>query len=509
MLIPDELRDLASRFPDRVAVRIDGTGESMTFADWDARSNALARGLVEAGLMPGERVVLFLTNESALTFHVSYFAIHKAGGVVVPVNPRYAPREIEHILESSGASMLVTAGEPLERARTLRATAPALRLVIAPGATGSGEADWDALAAGDPAAFQVAVDEDALADILYTSGTTGLPKGVASSHRNATFHNVKPIEKGGTFLHSIPLSTFFGSHGTQLFALRLGLTNIVLPSFDPHRFAQLVEEARPSWVVMVPAQALLLLESGSLGKVDTSSVRTLMFASAPMPPHAIAGLGEAFPKALLLNGYGLTEGGGSACMMPPGEALVRPGSVGKPLPGVTVRVIDDEGKELPIGETGEITLKIPTGDRAYFNDPEATAATWRDGWVHTGDIGHLDDDGYLYVSDRKKDMIIRGGYNVYCIEVESALFDHPDIVEVAVVGTPHEVLGQDVCAVVRLREGATLDLDAARAFLTDRLADYKLPRRLVVREEPLPRSAMSKVDKKALLAELAGTGAAR
>jgi len=189
--------------------------------------------------------------------------------------------------------------------------------------------------------------------------------------------------------------------------------------------------------------------------------------------------------------------------MPPGELLRRPGSVGKPVAGASVQIVGDDGGKLPPGDVGEVAIRLAAGQRSYWNDPEATARTWRDGWVHTGDLGYFDADGYLYLVDRKKDMINRGGYNVYSIEVESALYDHPDIVEAAVVGVPHDMLGQDVCAIVRFREGAApLELAAVRGFLVDRLADYKLPRRLVVRDAPLPRSGSHKVDKKALLREL-------
>src|SRR5205085_229305 len=206
----------------------------------------------------------------------------------------------------------------------------------------------------------------------------------------------------------------------------------------------------------------------------------VMFGGAPTPPAAVQALADAVPKAVLLNGYGLTEGGASVCVLPPGEARRRPGSVGRPMPGAEVGVVDEDGQAVPTGEVGEIVLKVPTGERRFWGDDEATARTWRDGWVYTGDLGRLEDEGYLYVVDRKKDMILRGGYNVYSVEVEDALHEHPDIVEVAAVGIPHPVLGQDVCAVVRLRAGAPpLTVEDVRAFLADRLADYKLPRRLV------------------------------
>jgi long-chain acyl-CoA synthetase len=473
VLIPEELTERAERFPDRVAIRVDGGG-SMTFGEWDGRANAVARGLAGAGVGKGDRVALLMPNDAALEFGTAYVAVHRAGAVAVPVNPRYARREVAHIVSDC---------EP--------------RLVLGPD-------DVPALESGDTSPYQVDVGADDLADIFYTSGTTGLPRGVASTHANAAFHSVRPMEGGGVFLHAMPLSTFTGVHGAQLTPMRLAVTALVVPRFDTARFAELIEADAANWVLMVPAQILLLLESGALGGRDTSSVLAVLFGGAPTPPHAVEWMAGAFPNAVLLNGYGLTEGGASVCVLPPGEARRRPGSVGRPMPGVEVRIVDDGGADLSIGEVGEILLKVPAGDRHYYGDPDATARTWEGGWVHTGDLGRLDDEGYLYVVDRKKDMIIRGGYNIYSVEVEGALHELPDVAEAAVVGIPHAVLGQDVCAVVRVRAGApALELDAVRAALADRLADYKLPRRLVVRAEALPRTAMGKVDKKALLEELA------
>jgi acyl-CoA synthetase (AMP-forming)/AMP-acid ligase II len=489
-LIPDELRTVARRFPERVAVDVVGE-DAMTFGEWERRSNALARTFAGAGVEAGDRVLLLLPPAMATRFVVAYTASHQAGAVVVPVNPRYAPRELEHVAANCGPSLIVSGGDQEARGRAL-GVAPVL-----------GDAECAEAGSDDRSPFQVARDLSDLAEILYTSGTTGLPKGVTSTHESVLANDAAPLDRHLTLLHSAPLPTTFGSLGALIMPLRLAMTSLALPRFDADRFTALIEERRPAWLLMVPAQILLLLESGSLDGRDTSSVRMVMFGSAATPPHALRRLAKAFPRAALVNGYGLTEGGGSTCTMPPGEVLRRPGSVGKPVAGASVRVVGENGEELPAGEVGEVTIRLAAGQRSYWNDPEATALTWRDGWVHTGDLGRFDDDRYLYLVDRKKDMINRGGYNVYSIEVESGLYEHPDVVEAAVVGIPHDVLGQDVCAVVRLREGAApLELEALREFLADRLADYKLPRRLVVRETPLPRSGMHKVDKKALLAEL-------
>jgi acyl-CoA synthetase (AMP-forming)/AMP-acid ligase II len=471
--IPEELAERADRFGERVAIDVDGVGQ-LTYRQWEQRANAAARGMAANGVVKGDRVGLLMPTADAIEFAIGYVAAHRAGAAAVPINPRYARREIDHIVADCSPRLVLEAG--------------AVR---------------DLEAAGDPSPLAVDVGDDDIADIFYTSGTSGVPKGVVSTHANAAHHSLKPMEAGGVFQHSMPLATFTGVHGALLTPMRLGVTSIVQPGFDTTRFAELIEEQRSNYVLMVPTQILLLLEAGTLAEHDTSSVLAVMFGGAPTPPAAVEALGDAFPNAVLINGYGLTEGGASVCALPPGEARRRPGSVGKPMPGAEVRVVDDEGCDVPGGDVGEIVLKVPTGERRYWGDEEATSKVWRNGWVYTGDLGRIDEDGYLYVVDRKKDMILRGGYNIYCVEVEDGLHEHPDVVEAAAVGVPHRVLGQDVCAVVRLRPGATpLTVESVRAFLGDRLADYKLPRRVEMRTEPLPRTGMGKIDKKALLVEL-------
>ena len=221
-----------------------------------------------------------------------------------------------------------------------------------------------------------------------------------------------------------------------------------------------------------------------------------------MPPETFRWLAGTFPAAIVMNAYSLTEAGDSACLMSFADALEHPGSVGKPISGGAVRVVDGTGNDLPPHEIGELVLRIRSGRRFYFGDSAATSKTWKDGWVHTGDVGYVDGDGFVYLVDRIKDMIIRGGYNVYSVEVENALHEHPAIEEAAVLGVPHEVLGQDVLAVARLKEGVPLDLDGLHEFLKDRLADFKQPHQLVISEVPLPRTSLDKVDKAALRSSL-------
>lgn len=503
-LVPDELRSMAQRFPDRPAAVVDGN-EAMTFAQWERRSNAMARGLVDLGIRPGDRVAILLANEDAILCYVTYVAIQKAGGVAAPINPRLARTEIAHILTNARPSAIVAAGEQLSRAREACLDLEPRPLLIGPADTQDENGRDDSidraledLEAFDEGTFQVPTSENDLADLLYTSGTTGLPKGVASTHQNVLSISVLASEHEDGFLHAAPLGTVLGTYGTMIACLRLGLTNVCLPVFSTSRFAELIDDLRPGWLMLVPAHVQLLRESGALDGVDTTSVKIVLFGSAPMPSESFRWLATSFTAALVMNAYSLTEAGDAACLLSSDDALTRPGSVGKPIAGGAVRVVDESGNYLAADQIGELVLRIRSGQRFYFDNPDATARTWRDGWVHTGDLGYVDSDGFAYLVDRKHDMIIRGGYNVYSVEVENALYEHPAVLEAAVLGVVHPILGQDVVAVVRLVEGTSLDLEGLRTFLTDRLADFKQPRQLLFAAAPLPRTSLEKIDKSAL-----------
>lgn len=512
-LVPDELRGMAQRFPDRRAVVVDGNG-SMTFAEWERRSNAIARGFVDLGIRPGDRVAILLANEDAILCYVTYVAIQKAGGIAAPINSRLARNEIAHILANARPTAIVAAGEQLSNVRDASLDLKPRPLLIGPadsknahGRNISIDRALGDLEVFDDDTFQVPTSESDLADLLYTSGTTGLPKGVASTHQNVLSINVLASENEDGFLHAAPLGTVLGTYGTMIACLRLGLTNICLPMFSTSRFAELIDDLRPGWLMLVPAHVHLLRESGALDRVDTTSVKIVLFGSAPMPSESFRWLATRFSEALVMNAYSLTEAGDAACLLSSDDALTRPGSVGKPIAGGAVRVVDEEGNHLAAHQIGEIVLRIRSGQRFYFDNPDATAQTWRDGWVHTGDLGYVDSDGFVYLVDRKHDMIIRGGFNVYSVEVENALYEHPAVLEAAVLGVVHPILGQDVVAIVRLVEGTSLDLEGLRTFLTDRLADFKQPRQLFFAEAPLPRTSLEKIDKSALRIALSLDGA--
>jgi acyl-CoA synthetase (AMP-forming)/AMP-acid ligase II len=279
------------------------------------------------------------------------------------------------------------------------------------------------------------------------------------------------------------------------------MTGVFLPKFDVGRWLDCVEQERPAAIFLVPAMAQLLLADERFPGVDLSSVQLCSLGSAPLPPETQRRLQERMPHATVTNGYGMTEAGPAYCAMPREEAGKRVGSVGKPMPPVEFRIVAEDGSELPAREVGELVIRMPGREREYYRDPEATARTWRADGLHTGDLGYLDEDGYLYIVGRIKDVIIRGGNNIHAADVEAVLYEHPGVLEAAVAGIPHEVLGEDVAAWVVLRPGARSASQELRAFCLERLADYKVPRRITFVDQ-LPRNPTGKVMKRQLVEQL-------
>jgi long-chain acyl-CoA synthetase len=344
-----------------------------------------------------------------------------------------------------------------------------------------------------------------LADLLYTSGTTGLPKGASFRHRSLA-HTAQRIAaalrlRADDVLQSpAPVYTSTGTHTFPLPVLSVGATYVVDPSFDVERTSATLEAEGTTVFFGVPAMLTLLLDRLPPDR-RFPALRSLMYGGSPMPEPTVARLLERFPGVGLWNLYGLTETGPSGCVLPPEHAMERPGSVGLPVDGTDLLIVDGEGRELPPDEPGEIVMRGPTLMDGYHNLPEASREALVDGWMHTGDIGRKDLDGFVYLVDRKKDMIIRGGFNVYPAEIEKVLYEHPDVVEAAVVGYPHRVLGEDVCAVVALRPGAEATEDELARHCASRLADFKRPRRYRF-VNALPRNSMGKVLRRDLRDEL-------
>jgi acyl-CoA synthetase (AMP-forming)/AMP-acid ligase II len=498
-LLPDQLRLMAGAVPDEVAYCDVATDRDMTFRAWEDRSNRLARWLVAAGVAKGDRVALHVPPEEGDVFLVAYSAVHKAGAVAVPTSTRLVPRELGYVLGHAGAVAAVTGTATLPALAAARGDLPELATVVttARGATGPGLVAWDDASDADGSTIQVPVDGDDMADLMYTSGTTGRPKGVVVRHRNVSMipNNLPGWRRDG-WLHSSPMFTFAGIASTYN-PMKLGMPLLYLPRFDVDPWFDVVERRRPGATFLVPAMAELLVASPRFASAELSSITMCSIGSAPLAPGTLARLRAALPGALVSNSWGMTEAGPAFCFMPPEEQARRVGSVGRPLPPTEFRIVDGDGAALPAGTVGELAVRNPGREREYFRDPEATAGTWRDGWLHTGDLARLDEDGFLYIVGRQKDVIIRGGNNVHATDVEAVLYEHPGVREAAVAGVAHTVLGEDVGAWVVLTAdgaGAGLTAEALRAFCAERLADYKVPR-TVTFVDGLPRNATGKVVK--------------
>jgi long-chain acyl-CoA synthetase len=480
--VPDLLAARVAHDPDRVAVETAGTAQ-LTFAAWSQRSATVAGGLRDRGLTRGQRVGLVFGGRDWVDYAVAYCGVLRAGGVAVPCSDRLAAAEVDYLLEHNGAVGVVgSTGPPGGPARTGRWRATVSELERA---TGAGE---------------VTVRPEDLAQILYTSGTTGRPKGVAASHANlthgATVHpRRRRLSHSEHFLHAFPVGTNAGQ--TMLLnALDARPTAVTVPHFTPVRFARAISGYRVGTVFLVPAMAIELLSSGVLEQHDTGSVVLVGSTAAALPPRVATGLAKAFPNATIVNYYTSTEAAPAYVSMVFDPA--RPDALGCPAGG-KLMVADEHGRPVPVGEPGEVYLRAPF-PRRYYRDGAATRAAFRDGWVRMGDIGRLDGEGYLYLVDRDQDVIKSGAWKVSTVQVEAALHEHPAVVEAAVVGVPHPVLGQVVGAAVVSR--AAPSLAELRSFLRTRLADHELPVRLV-RLDRLPRNPAGKVVKRELVASLA------
>jgi len=498
-VVPDLLRERAGAEPAAVALRVGDAGE-LTYGEWDARSNAGARGLVERGIRPGDRVALVLGNDRWVDFAVCYLAVHKAGAVAVPLGTRFTGADLEGVLAHAGATGIVgsSAGQVTTAA-----------WVAEPGGLEAGQsAD----------AFQVAVGPDDLAEIIYTSGTTGRPKGVAVTHLGLMAHDLPddgvrappagtdgpPAGQVTSFLHAFPIGTQAAQEALRVPLRFAGRVAVVMPTFDPRELYVLVARHRVARLQLVPAMAQMIVVSGAYRDHDVSSVRRLILSSAPAPPALFARLAEAFPRATLWNAYALTEAGAARTLMQWDES--RPTAAGLPVGRTEVRIVDEADRDVATGETGEVWLRRRgTPTRTYYRDPEATAEVFAGGWVRTGDIGRVDAEGYVHLTDRKKDLVIRGGLNVSSVEVENALYEHPAVVEAAVFGVAHAVLGEDVAAAVVVRSPTTER--ELQDVVRSRLPEHKVPHRVFL-VEGLPRNPSGKVVKAELRARFAAEATA-
>jgi long-chain acyl-CoA synthetase len=501
------------------------------FRSFVTEANGVARALArDYGIGPGDRVAVLSQNNPE--WCLAFWATVAQGAILVGLNGWWKADEVLYGLQDSAATVLVADRKRFERIADRLGEAPDLAHVFLidadpadlPAAEGVTLHRFDDLTTEPTDEFpDNDIDEDDAAVIFYTSGTTGKPKGAISTHRsmianlqNTMWNSVASAmldpdaamlsaEGGPTVsLLTSPLFHVSGCHSGLVVGLLAGI-KIVIPSgrFDPVTALELIQDHGVTVWATVPTMVWRVCEHPARHDYDTSSVTTVAFGGSPSADELQRKVIDTFPNVRsTANAYGLTETSSVATVISGEDAKRKPWSVGPPVPTVEVQIVDALGKALPQGETGEVCIRGPILMKGYWNKPDATAdAIDEDGWLHTGDIGHLDEDGYLAITDRKKDMIIRGGENIYCVEIENRLVLHPAVADAAVIGVPHPELGEEVKAVVQVEAGHSLTEDEVRQWVAAELADFKVPVYVELRSEPLPRNASGKLLKNVLRGE--------
>ncbi len=473
----------------RVAVRVDNA--AMTYRALDEASAHIAGLLRHRGLRPGDRIGIMMPNVAEVP--VVYYGILRAGGVVVPMNPLLKGREVAYYLGDSGAGLVFAWHAFADEARAGAEQAGAELVVV-------DETDFpDLLASAAPNHAVTDRSDDDTAVILYTSGTTGQPKGAELTHGNLISNvevsktDIARARPEDVIFGGLPLFHVFGQTVALNVAVAAGACLTLLPRFDPAHALRIIAGHHVTIFEGVPTMYVALLHQPDRADCDTSSLRMCISGGAALPVEVLRGFEEAFGIAVL-EGYGLSETSPVASFNHP-DREQKPGSIGTPIRGVEMRVVDNADHEVAPGEVGEIIISGPNVMKGYWQRPEATAEAVRGGWFHTGDLARVDEDGYFYIVDRKKDMIIRGGYNVYPREIEEVLYEHPAVAEAAVIGLPHSSLGEEVAAAVVLKPGATASAEELRVYVKGLVAAYKYPRHLWI-ADALPKGPTGKIQKR-------------
>jgi long-chain acyl-CoA synthetase len=482
----------AAAHPDALACKLDdATFDYRLLDDVSARVSAM---LASKGVGLGDRVAIMLPNVPH--FPAVYYGVLRAGAVVVPMNVLLKGREVAYYLSDSGAKILFAWHDFLEAAEQGARTAGDVKVVaVKPGEI---ERSISAHEPDDGVAERAAEDT---AVILYTSGTTGRPKGAELTHANLR-RNVEvavglfALGVGDVIFGGLPLFHSFGQTCTMNAAVRCGAAVTLLPRFDAARALEILERDACTVFEGVPTMYGALLHHPDRDKVHLRALRVCGSGGASMPAEVLHGFERAF-GCEVLEGYGLSETSPVASFNHPDRAR-KPGSIGTPIAGVEMKLVDEGGEEVATGEIGEILIKGHNVMKGYWERPEATAEAIRDGWFATGDLAKVDDDGYFFIVDRKKELIIRGGYNVYPREVEEVLYEHPAVLEAAVVGIPHDDLGEEVGAAVALKAGESVDVEELKAFVKAQVAGYKYPRRVWLVDE-LPKGPTGKILKREIV----------
>ncbi|TRO97329.1 acyl--CoA ligase [Glycocaulis profundi] len=523
---PASLRDLARHARShggRDFMVLDD--ERVSYEAWFRAAAALARELRAMGVVKGDRVALAMRNLPE--WPAAFFAITALGAVAVPLNAWWTGGELAYGLAQSGSKVLICDGERWERIAERRGELPALEAILVCRGDGVSAAparaledvigrpsDWAGLPEGDLPEAEIAPDDDAT--IFYTSGTTGKPKGALGTHRNLTtniltaaYANARGALRRGeappetepkSMLLVIPLFHVTACSAVMMGTLFAGHTLIFMRRWDALEAMGIIEREKVAATGGVPAIAWQLIEHPERGRFDLSSLETVSYGGAPAAPELARRIQAEFGAAPG-NGWGMTETTATVTSHTAEDYLNRPDSCGPPAPVAALKIMSPDGeRELPPGEVGELWAKGPMIVKGYWNDPEATASTFTEGWVRTGDLARLDDEGFCVIVDRAKDIIIRGGENIYSSEVENVLFDHPAVTDAALVGVPHRTLGEEPAAVVHLAPGMRAGEKELQDWVRARLAGFKVPVRIVFSDAPLPRNANGKILKSELKA---------
>jgi acyl-CoA synthetase (AMP-forming)/AMP-acid ligase II len=499
--IAEVIRVQAARQPEQLGIWHEGSETS--YAELDRRSSRVANALIAAGVRQGDRVC-FLDKGHAEAME-AILGIAKAGAVFTPVNYRLAPSEMAYVISDAAAPLLLVGHECADAIRSIEAELTQLRSVVR---WGEGPNSWqsyegwrDAQLDEDP---HLDRGEDEAVWQLYTSGTTGRPKGAELTNRNmlniasAGQKGFGDIRSGDVGLACMPLY-HIGGAGYAMVVLYSGASLVVTRDFIPAQVLELIEKRRVTHSFFVPAMLNFMLQQPGCDRTDFSSLRAILYGASPIPEDLLQRSLEVFGCSFI-QAYGLTETTGAVALLS-GEDHERQGerlrSCGRPVGGNELRVVDGDGRALAVGEVGEITVRGPSVMKGYWNRPEATSESIREGWFHTGDAGYFDTDGYLYIHDRVKDMIVSGGENIYPAEVESVLFSHPAVADVAVIGVPDERFGEAVKAIVVFEPDVEATAEEIMSFCKGKIAGYKRPRSVEF-TDALPRNPTGKVLKREL-----------
>ncbi|HKU43744.1 MAG TPA: class I adenylate-forming enzyme family protein [Polyangiales bacterium] len=502
--------------------------ERLSYGQSFERVAAISAYLLELGVQRGDRVAIAMRNYPEWV--LAFWAASVAGAVVVPLNAWWKGGELAYGLCDSGARVLFC---DAERAEILgpHLDETAVRDVVVvraplnqplPTPSSRFEELWPLYRGAALPVLGIGPDDDAT--IFYTSGTTGRPKGALGTHLNfcsnigssvyARYRTamragedftqwvVQALARQPAFLLSVPLFHVTGCHSGMTLNTFMGAKIVMMHKWQPERALELIEREQITHFGGVPSMVWQVLESPDFTRRNLSSVATVSYGGAPAAPELVRRIKQSFPKSSASNGYGLTETSALTCSNAGIDYERKPDSVGVAVAICDLKIVDADGKQLADGEVGELCIRGANVVRGYFGKPEATGLSFRDGWLHTGDVARIDEEGFVYILDRAKDMLIRGGENIYCVEVEDVLYSHPGVMDAAVIGITHRVLGEEVGAVVQLAPGSGASADELRAYAAERLAAFKVPVRIELRADPLPRNPNGKIMKRELKRDL-------